>query len=175
MGSSGMGRDDTSRDGRGAKDDRRHGKQPDGVEDSAPLLGPLIELAEAQLAAMISRGENLDSQALAVVAFDGALIAVAVAAFGCRWWIPVLGLAFSIVAGALVLAVQDFEVGPSAGAFFALNQDKPERDALELLLSDLLDSQRRNARPLRTKTVRLVASVALLGATIAYSAPVLAL
>jgi hypothetical protein len=142
------------------------------------VLEELIDLAEAQIAAMFGRATNLDTQALGLVAFDAALVAADLAAqqpLGNRWWVPIPGLAISILAGASVMAVTRFDLGPSPSDFYTQNAESPRDEALAQLLSDLVASQRRNSQPLRLKTGRLVVALATLLLTIVYSVPVIAL
>ena len=66
------------------------------------MLEALIDLTEAQIAAAQARAENLDSQALGLVGFAAALVTADLAAqrlLGHSWWVPLPGLAISIVLG----------------------------------------------------------------------------
>ncbi|MGD0455743.1 MAG: hypothetical protein ABSB69_19325 [Solirubrobacteraceae bacterium] len=136
------------------------------------MLEALIDLTEAQIATVIARAANIDAQALGLVGFDAALLATDVAAqqlLGHLWWIPLPGLAMSIVIGSSVMAVTRFDIGPSPSSFYARHATTPHDEALVRLLSDLLASQRHNAQPLSLKTERLVLGLTVLLFTILYS------
>jgi hypothetical protein len=142
------------------------------------MLEALIDLAQAQLAALFTRSGNLDMQALGLVGFDGALAAAVVAAqqvLGYHWWVPLPGLGVSALAGASVMAVTRFDLGPAPSDFYERNRSKPEADGLAQLLADLLAAQRHSAEPLRMKTRRLLIALGLLLATVIYSALCIAL
>jgi hypothetical protein len=157
--------------------------RPENVPAAAPasgvgLLERLIALAEAQIAASLARAANLDAQALGLIGLNAVFAAAALAAqqqLGDLWWIPMPGLALSIGAGAWVIAVTRFDLGPSPGDFYTRTADEPPDAALLGLLADLLTSQERNADSLRLKSGRLLAGLIVLILTAIYAVPVLAL
>lgn len=136
------------------------------------MLEALIDLAEAQIAAAHARAANLDAQALGLVGFDAVLVTANLAAqrlLGHSWWVPLPGLAISIVLGASVMAVTRFDFGPSPSSFYARHAASPRDAALEHLLSDLIASQQNNAQPVHVKTERLVLALAALLLTVVCS------
>ena len=142
------------------------------------VLDALIGLAQAQIAALLARGANLDAQALGLIGFDAALAAAVLAAqklLGQLWWVPIPGLVASMVAGAAVMGVTRFDLGPSPSDFYTHNKDSPNDTALAQLLADLLATQLRIAQPLRLKTGRLVLGLAALLVTMVYSILLIAL
>jgi hypothetical protein len=141
------------------------------------MLEVLIDLTEAQIAAAYARAANLDTQALGLAGFDAALVTADLAAqrlLGHWWWVPLPGLAISIVLGASVMAVTRFDFGPAPSRFYARHADGPQDDALEHLLSDLIASQHDNAQPVHLKTERLVLALATLVLTVVCSAVAIA-
>lgn len=141
------------------------------------MLEALIDLTTAQIEAVHARAANLDAQALGLVGFDAALVTVDLAAqqlLGHWWWIPIPGLAISIVLGTSVMVVTRFDLGPSPSDFYARHAASPRDDALEHLLSDLIASQQDNAQPVHVKTERLVLSLVILLLTIVCSSVVIA-
>lgn len=142
------------------------------------MLEALIGLAQAQNAALFARGANLDVQALGLVGFDAALAAAVLAAqtlLGHLWWVPIPGLVASAAAGAAVMGVTRFDLGPSPSDFYMQNKDSPNEIALIQLLADLLVTQGRIGQPLRSKTIRLLLGLAALLVTMVYSILLIAL
>jgi hypothetical protein len=138
------------------------------------MLEALLQLAQSQSAALLARATNLDTQALGLVAFDGALAAAVTAAnqaLGYGWWVPLFGLAVSAVIAASVTAVTRFDIGPNPIDFYARNHTQRDEDALGALLGDLEAAQTTNAAPLRSKEIRLRAALAFLVVTALYSVP----
>lgn len=145
------------------------------------LLTTLIGLAEFQIGALFDRGTNLDTQALGLIAFDGALIALTVAAeplldknhvLGSLWWVPIPGLVVSVVVAGLVTTAPRFDLGPSPTEFYENFSDKGDQKALEQLLVDVVETQKRSAEPLAAKTRRLIIALAALVLVAAYSSAI---
>lgn len=153
------------------------------ADDSADLaddlgkiaaVASLIDLASNQIAASLARAESLDTQALSLIGFAAAMVAVAVAAeglLGGHSWIAIPGLAASTAFGVSVLAVTRFDLGPSPNQLYAeIERDSISNEQLVAnLLADLVEADTSNQGPLRLKTARLLAAVAALMATIIYT------
>lgn len=61
---------------------------------------PLVTYAQSQLEIMMSSANNLDTQGVGLMAFNGAVMAIVAASrtsLGPVWWIPILILAISVV------------------------------------------------------------------------------
>jgi hypothetical protein len=142
------------------------------------VLEALIDVAQAQLAAILARGSNLDAQALGLIGFDAVFVAANLAAqqsLGDLWWAPIPGLAISSGIGAWVMAVTRFDLGPSPTDLYADSAGGPAEAALRQLLEELVVSQARNEMLLRVKTGRLLAALAVLLVTAVSSTLVLAI
>jgi hypothetical protein len=122
------------------------------------LLEASLEVAQTQLLAQLAEETNIDGQAIGIVAFLGALLAVDVAAKGIlgRWWwtpLVVVGVAVlpclgSLYAGAPLLGPRGFE-------FYRTYGGHPSRLAREQLLADLDAAFGKNASRAKAKRLRL--------------------
>lgn len=154
------------------------------ADDDAPIIASdhgriaavesLIGLAQSQIAAGLSRGANIDTQALGLIGLDAALITVALTAqglLGPDYWIAIPGLTVSIVAGGAVLAVTRFDLGPKPEQLYAQIEAAllSSEQVIAKLLVNLVDTDKTNQRPLRSKTIRLVIAVSALVVTIIYT------
>ena len=136
----------------------------------------LIGLAHSQIAAGLSRAANIDIQALGLIGLDAGLIAVLVAAQGAlgpHYWVAIPGLAISIVLGGSVLAVTRFDLGPDPEWLYGQVEagvNNSGEHVTTKLLADLVDTDKTNKGPLRSKTMLLVIAVSVLALTILYTA-----
>lgn len=98
-------------------------------------------LAERQLAAQRAAAEHLDTLALGLLAFVGALIAAEVAAqsdLGARWWWPLVGLGISAgFCTATIVAREELSIGPDPAGFYEKYGGLPVVEANVVLLADL--------------------------------------
>jgi hypothetical protein len=136
-------------------------------------LEALLNLTQAQIAAQVDRASNVETQALGLIALDGALLALAGARAsdlgGLFLWVAVGGLVLSIGGAMGVLRVEAFHLGPAPGAFYERYAALSSRDGLEQLLADLIVSFDRNLRPLELKLQRLYWALGILLVTVLVS------
>lgn len=125
----------------------------------------MIGLARDQLALQSAAADNIDLKAMGLLGFDGALIAANVAAKGVihrLWWVPLPGLAISIVLCLAVAVRYSFLEGPSPEAFYAAYGGQSPAVALVQLLADLGEAYRRNQHPLTRKRQLLTCGLTVL-------------
>jgi hypothetical protein len=134
----------------------------------------LIGLAQNHISAGLSRGANIDTQALGLIGLDVGLLAVAVAAqeaLGPLWWAAAPGLAVSLVIAGSVPAVTRFDLGPRPEQLYEQIETAAmsgER-IMATLLVNLVETDRSNQAPLRSKTTRLLLAISALVLTIIYT------
>ncbi len=148
--------------------------------DRVVAVESLIGLAHSQIAAGLSRAANIDTQALGLIGLDAGLIAIIVAAqgvLGPRYWVAIPGLAVSIVLAGAVLAVTRFDLGPKPEQLYAQIEAAAisGEQGIAKLLADLVDTDKTNQEPLRSKAMRLVIAVGSLILTILYTTVVITL
>ncbi len=136
------------------------------------MLEALVALSQSQIAALLARGAALETQSFGLIGLNTALGAGVLAAqravLGALWWVPLLGLAVSILAAGGAISVGKYDIGPDPVVFY--NENKVDDEGLAQLLVDLRVSTRKCAGALRLKTLVLTAAVALLAVTVVYSA-----
>jgi hypothetical protein len=138
-------------------------------------LESLIGLAQSQIGAGLARATNIDTQALGLIGLDAALIAVLIATrdvLGPRYWIAIPGLAISILLGGSVLAVTRFVLGPDPDKLYAriVTGEISSEQAITKLFVNLVETDKANKAPLRSKIMRLVVAGGVLVLTILYAA-----
>lgn len=158
----------------------------DGAIEIAPDHGriaaveSLIGLAQSQIVAGLSRRANIDMQALGLIGLDAGLIAIIVAAqgvLGAHCWVAIPGLAVSLVIAGSVLAVTRFDLGPRPEQLYAQIETVvlSAEQVTAKLLADLVDTDKTNQEPLRSKIMRLLIAVGMLVSTILYTTLVIML
>jgi disulfide bond formation protein DsbB len=124
----------------------------------------VIALARGQLNAQSAAGDNIDLKAMGLLGFDGALLAANLAARdllnGHPWWLPLPGLAISIVLCLAVSREYQHDAGPDPAAFYASFGGQTPPVALAQLLVDLRAACERNAPRLALKRRLLGAALA---------------
>jgi hypothetical protein len=153
------------------------------ADDSAPIapdhgriaaVESLIGLAHSQIAAGLSRGANIDTQALGLIGLNAGLIAVVIAAqggLGAHGWVAIPGLAVSIVLGGSVLAVTRFDLGPKPELLYEQIETglMSGEETIAKLLINLVETDKTNQGPLRSKVKRLLIALGVLTLTILYT------
>src|SRR6202140_2303750 len=95
-------------------------KPSDGLDDD--LLSATLEVSQTQLLAQIADETSLDSRTMGILAFNGALLAAAVAArnlLGTWWWTPLLALSLPTLMCLRSALAKETDLGPLAITFYA--------------------------------------------------------
>src|SRR4051812_12955804 len=134
----------------------------------------VIALAGGQLDAQSAAGDNIDLKAMGLLGFDGALLAANLAARDLLkdhpWWLPLPGLAISIVLCLAVSREYQHDAGPDPAAFYASFGGQTPAVALAQLLVDLRAASERNAPRLAVKRRMLATALATVLLTAAITA-----
>jgi hypothetical protein len=138
--------------------------------DKSIVLSAALELANTQLLAQNDNEAGLDAQARALVAFDGAILGVILAAkalVGLLWILP---FAVTLASSAVCLALDGGprgDLGPGASQFYV--EYGGAARAREQLLADLRRASGKNAKRIRAKEegVRLARRILLAGVLLA--------
>jgi hypothetical protein len=133
-------------------------------------FGPLRSLSEAQLQIQFTLASMYDTQAMGILALNGALAAAAVAAdrlLGHDWWLALLGLLFSSVFCLLALGRSGESVGPDIKPLILQAAERTENEMDRGLAVFIGDNVKDNAHHLGAKRRLVWVAIALLGLTIA--------
>lgn len=137
----------------------------------------VVLLAQNQLAWQQAYAEHVDTQALGLLGFASALIAVDVAAqadLGRGWWLPIVGLALcSTLCIATILAGRRFKFGPHPALFYEDYGGLDEAEANVVLLTDLCRAL--DDSPIHRKELLFTAAFASLLADVVFGVVVLVL
>jgi hypothetical protein len=139
----------------------------------------LMAVAEQQLTWQLDAYNSLETKAIGLLAFDGALGAVVMLWGPLNWDFRIAifaGLMLSISMCARSLAVRRVYVGPRIGEFYAYTVDADDSEATVLLLAGLATSVDNNTQPLAQKGIywtiasyAMVAAVSVFGLSLAIS------
>ena len=155
---------------------RATSKPSDGLDDD--LLSATLEVSQTQLLAQIADETSLDSRTMGILAFNGALLAAAVAArnlLGTWWWTPLLALSLPTLMCLRSALAKETDLGPLAITFYANYGGQPARAAREQLLADLGGAFEENARRVKSKTRRLRWTLGMLVAGLVVAALMISL
>jgi hypothetical protein len=100
----------------------------------------MVVLAISQIEAQTPAADNTDLKAMGLLGFNGALIAANVAlkdSLHHLWWLPLPGVAASILLCLMVSRQYEFEAGPPAAEFYATYGGQTSAKALAQLIADL--------------------------------------
>ena len=140
-------------------------------EHTRDLLDASLALAQTQLIGQLTDETSLDGRTTGTLGFNGALLAVDVAArslLGPYWWAPLiaLGLATLCCLGPALAVGSSFtrnaDLGPPANAFYRIYVGQSSACAREQLLDDLDTAFLNNARRVRAKQRALLAAILIL-------------
>lgn len=128
------------------------------------LSESLLSIGEAKLGVQVATSVGYDTQALGLMAVAVGLAAVNIALMsdlGLLWWLPLIGLAASLMIGVATISQPEIETGQKLSLIKAMDGTIEERR--ELLITSLAEAIDVNTASLAGKRALVALATSLIG------------
>ncbi len=128
------------------------------------LSESLLSIGEAKLGVQVATSVGYDTQALGLMAVAVGLAAVNIALMsdlGLLWWLPLIGLAASLMIGVATISQPEIETGQKLSLIEAMDGTIEERR--ELLITSLAEAIDVNTASLAGKRALVALATSLIG------------